>query len=318
MDKIKLYTTDKNNIAKKIIDNNFDYIGSSYDTLTNNKRDNFKNVNTNLSIDSFGILVKTNPTNYIKDNNIIQIDRKELIDFKQQFEEDLSLNTDNFLLTGFDYNINIETSFEPKAYFSSIRTLPKYKLEKYPYTDAIIFTNNCKAFTLYDKIKQFKHDNYHIPTEYTNCKILRLEMAVKGKMKQTKNLSNINTLYDITQPNNYISAVTEFQNIYNKIHKQSTVRFKNMTLPNSNIINVTDFALLHYLNEIGINVYFNQLEQEKNMDIITYRQMKLRKDKAIELWKVYSTQTTSNTIDLLEEMNSKVNNKILELKEMAA
>ena len=318
MDKIKLFSTNTNIIRKEIIENNFDYIGSTYDTNKHNTRNNFKNINTNLSIDKFGIVVKTNPTNYIKPNNIIQIDRKELINFKQQFEEDLSIDTNNFLLTGFDFNININTDYEPKAYLSILRILPKYKQIIHPYNEGITFDNNCKRFVVYDKLRQYQHDNYYIPTEYTNSNLLRLELSVKGKMKQTKNLSNISTLQDITQSNNYISAISEFQNIYNKIQKQPIHKFRNMILPKPQLINTTDFALLYYINEIGLNLYFTQLQQERDMNIITYRQMKLRKDKAIELWKVYSTQTTSDTIDLLAEMNSKVNNKVTELKEMAA
>ena len=318
VDKIKLFTTNTNSIAKQVIDNNFEYVGTTYDVLKHNTRNTFKNVNTNIAIDKFGIVVKTNPTNYIKDNNIIQIDRKELITFKELFETDLSINTNNFMLTGCDFNINVLTDYEPKAYFSSIGTLPKYKLEKYPYTDAIIFTNNCKAFRLYDKIRQYRHDNEYIPREYTNSNILRLEMAIKGKMAQTKNLATIKTLQDITQANNYILAITEFQNIYNKIHKQPTVKFKDMKLPNPNTMNVTDFALLFYLNDIGIDVYFTQLQQERDMNIISYRQMKLRKDKAIELWQLYSGQNQGDTIDLLDEMDTKVNNTIYQLKELAA
>ena len=318
MDKIKLFTTDKNNISKQTLENNFDYIGSTFDVLRHNTRNTFKNTNTNIAIDKFGILVKTNPTNYLKDNNLIQIDRKELIDFKQQFETDLNIDTNNFKLTGFDFNVNISTNYEPKAYFNTIRTLPKYKQIIHPYIEGITFDNNCKRFTLYDKIRQYRHDNDYIPTEYINCNLLRLEMAVKGKMKQTKNLSNIDTLKDLTAPNNYISAINEFENIYTKIHKQPTLKFKNMTLPNPNVINTTDFALLFYINEIGIDTYFTQLQQERDMNIISYRQMKLRRDKAIELWKLYLAQNEKDTIDLLQELNTKVINRITELKELAA
>ena len=318
MDKIRLFTTDKNNISRQTLDNNFDYVGSTFDVLKHNTRNTFKNTNTNIAIDKYGILVKTNPTNYIKDNNLIQIDRKELIDFKQQFETDLNIDTNNFQLTGFDFNVNISTQYDPKAYLNTIRTLPKYKQIIHPYIEGISFDNNCKRFTFYDKIRQFKAENNFIPTEYANSNILRLEMAVKGKMKQTKNLSSIDTLKDLTTPNNYISAINEFENIYKKIHKQPTLKFKTMTLPNPNIINSTDFALLFYLNEIGIDTYFNQLQQERDMNIISYRQMKLRRDKAIELWNLYLKQNQEDTIDLLQELNTKVSDRITELKALAA
>ena len=317
MDKIKLFTNNKNNITQKIIDNNFNYVGSTYDTLQHNNVLKYSNHTTNISIDKYGVLIKTNPTNYIKPNNLFQIDRKELSMFKEQFESDLSINTDNFRLTGFDFNINVYTQYPPKAYLGTIRTLPKYKKTTYPYSDGITFSNDCKSFVLYDKIKQTVKNHINIPLIHQNNSVLRLELGVKGKMKETKNLSTINTLQDLTTPEKYILAVNEFQNIYNKIHKQPLTKF-NMKIPNPQIISINEFALLFYINEMGMETYLNQLEQEKDMDFITYRQYKSRKDKALQLWQTYSTTTDSDTTDLLTELNQKVKETINNVKELAA
>ena len=316
MDKIRLFTTIKNTIDKKTIDNNFDYTGCNYDSLKHNNKLSYTNKTTNLIIDKYGVHIKTNPTNYLHPNNLVQIKRKELIIFKERFENDLSINTNNFQLTGFDFNVDIATNYTPKTYLTTIRTLPKYRQIIHPYNDGITFANNCKAFILYDKLKQHTRDKNLIPIEYTNSNLLRLELAVKGKMKQTKNLANINTLNELTAPDNYIDAINEFCNIYNRIQKQPILKFDNMILPNPQIMNSTDFALIFYINEIGMQTYLNQLQQEKDMNFLTYRQFKTRKDKALQLWDTYSN-TDNNTNDLLTEMNNKVYQRVNELKELS-
>jgi hypothetical protein len=313
VDKIKLFTTNKSTISKSIIENNFDYTGSNYDTLQHNNKLTYSNQTTNLVIDKYGILIKTNPTNYLLKTNLHQIDRKQLITFTGMFEDEYKINTNSLQLTGFDYNLDITTNYEPKSYLTTVRTLPKYRQIIHPYNEGITFVNNCKGFVFYDKIKQHTRDKNPLPIEYSNINLLRLELAVKGKMKQTKNLANINTLKDLTTPLNYSCAIDEFENIYNKIHKQPILKFENMILPTPQIMNTNDFALIYYINEIGMQTYLNQLQQEKDMNVLTYRQLKTRKDKALQLWETYSNIDT-NTNDLLSEMESKVKNKIFELR----
>lgn len=316
MDKIKLYSNNKNIISKATIENNFNYVGNSFDVLQHSTKLNFTNKITDIVIDKYGLLLKSNPTKYLKENNLIQIDRKQLNEFKEKFENDLSINTNDLRLTGFDYNLDIITEYPPKSYLTTIRTLPKYKQIIYPYIEGITFMNACKSFTFYDKIKQMTKDNIIIPQSHFNKNILRLEIGIKGKMKQTNNLKNIDTLKDIIQPDNYLKAIDEFQNIYNKIHKQPLIKFENMTIPNPSIMNTNDFALLYYINEVGMTEYLNQLSQEKDMGCITYRQWKIRKDKALQLWETYSS-TDLNSNDLLDEMNNKVINRIKEMKDLA-
>jgi hypothetical protein len=317
LDKIKLYTTNKSNINKSIISNNFNYCGTTFDSLRHNEKITFTNNTTDIVIDKFGLVLKSNPTKYLKDNNLIQIDRQELRIFKEKFEDDLQINTNNFQLTGFDFNIDICTQYPPKSYLGSIRTLPRYSQTIFPYNEGISFINNCKSFIIYDKLKQMDNSGVNIPMEYGGSNLLRLELAVKGKMKQTKNLSGIRTLDDLTQPDKYILAIKEFENIYYKIHKQPIYKFINMNKPDPSIINTNDFALLYFINELGMAEYINGLTQEKDMGLLTYRQWKTRNDKAFQLWNKYST-TDDDKIDLLAEMNQKVNERIMEIKQQAA
>ena len=282
-----MYTTDKSHINRSIIDNNFEPVGNSFQNNNQNLKQTFKNDNTNIIIDRYGITIKTNPTTYLKQTNICQINRKELILFKEIFENDLNINSSNFKLTGFDFNINITTEHPPNTYFNSIRSLPKYKHIIYPYAEGISFINNCKSFTFYDKLNEQNKHNNKIPIEYLDLNLMRLEMSVERKMKQTKNLSQIETLEDLTYPNNYISTINEFENIYNKIHKQPTIKYRNMKRPDPAIICTDDFAKLYFINEIGMTEYLNQLQQEKDMGLLTYRKFKSRKDKAIYLLKKF-------------------------------
>ena len=86
MDKIKLFSKQKDHLPKQTIDNGFNYVGSSYDYHNDNTKHKYVNDNVGLTIDKFGLQIVTNPTNYLKENNIIQINRSELGEFKEKFE----------------------------------------------------------------------------------------------------------------------------------------------------------------------------------------------------------------------------------------
>ena len=316
MDKIKLFSTQKNIISKSIIDNNFDFIGSTYDTLKHNTRLNYSDKITNLAIDKYGLAIKTNPTTFLKGNNIEQLELKELSTFKEQFEDSLKINTDNCQLTGFDYNINLSTQYPPVSYLQAFRSLPKYTQSIYPYGKGLSYINQCKTFNVYDKIKQLEKQNIIIPSHYLNSNLLRMELQVKQKMKQTKELTNINTLKDLLNNQNYLSVINQFQKTFNNIHKQPLTRYADMVQPNPNEINSTDFALIYYINEIGMDSYINLLEQEKNMKLISYRQYKVRKDKAMNLWYKYSLINKDSSHDLLNELQTKYNDKIEATKQI--
>ncbi len=318
MDKVKLFSNQKNIISKSIIENNFDFIGSSYDSLKHNTRLNYTNTITNLTIDKYGLTLKTNPTTFIKGNNIEQLCIKELSTFKEQFENQLNINTNNCQLTGFDFNINLLTQYPPVSYLQAFRSLPKYIQSIYPYGKGISYINQCKTFNIYDKLKQLEKQNMIIPQGYNESNLLRMELQVKQKMKQTKELSHINTLQDLLINDNYLSVINQFEKSYNAIHKQPLTRYLNMNMiqPNPNEINSTDFALIYYINEIGMDNYINLLEQEKNINCITYRQFKARKDKALALWNKYANINQNASHDLLNELQLKYNDKIEATKQM--
>lgn len=316
MDKIKLFSTQKDLLPKKIIDNEFDFIGSSYDYLKHNTRQKYTNHKVGLTIDKYGLQITTNPTSYIKDNNIDQITRQELGDFKGLFESDLHTDTNNFKLTGFDYNVNIKTDYPVASYLRSFNLLPRYKKEIYAKGDGITYVNQCKSFSIYDKVKQMDQSSMTVPINYHNTNIMRLELGVKSRLDKTLNLSKIHTLQDLIVTENYVSMIQEYQHIYNKIHKQPLHRFINMTKPHPSVINTDSFILIHYINETGLENYLNSLEQERFMGVISYKQMKTRKDKAIALWNQYS-ELDSNTCDLFKEMNDKVIGQIQMNRELA-
>ena len=152
----------------------------------------------------------------------------------------------------------------------------------------------------------------YIPSEYIGHQLLRLELSVKKKMNQTQNLVSIKTLKDLTDHHKYVFAINEFENIYSKIHKQPTFKYNEM-IPSPHLMDINEFTLIYYINEVGMDNYLDLLQQEKDMGIITYRQLKLRKDKALELWNSYAKEH-SNRCDLLDEMNRKVSDKIREVK----
>ena len=316
MDKIKLFSKQKHHLSKQIIDNEFDYNGSSFDNLSYNTKLRYSNSKVRLVIDKFGLQIVTNPTNYIKQINIEQITRTELSDFKEMFESDLHINTENFNLTGFDYNINIQTQYPVTSYLSSLNFLPRYKKEIYAKGDGITYVNQCKSFSVYDKLQQMRQAKMMVPVNYLNTNIMRLELGVKSRLTKTCNLSGIHTLKDLIKIDNYILMIEEYQHIYNKIHKRPLHRFINMTKPHPTVINTDDFILIYYINETGLDNYFVSLEQEKSMGTISYKQMKTRKDKAIAVWSRY-TQLDYNTFDLLKEMDDKVIQQIQVNKQLS-
>lgn len=316
MDKIKLFSSQKHHLSKQVIDNQFEFIGSSYDYLKHNTKQKYTNSKVGLTIDKFGLQITTNPTNYIKDNNIDQISRIELDTFKGLFESDLHTDTNNFRLTGFDYNVNINTDYPVASYLRSFNLLPKYKKEIYPKGDGITYVNKCKSFSIYDKVKQMNQSSMVVPQSLKNTNIMRLELGVKSRLDRTLNLSKINTLQDLIVTDNYISMIQEYQHIYSKIHKQPTHRFIDMKKPHPSQFNTDNFILIYYINEIGLDNHIDSLDQERLMGVISYKQMKTRRDKAIALWNQYS-ELDSNTCDMFKEMNDKVIAQIQVNRELA-
>ena len=316
MDKIKLFSKQKDNLSKQILDNEFDFVGSTYDYLKHNTRQKYANSKVGLTIDKYGLQIITNPTNYLKENNIYQINRSELGDFKEIFESDLHTDTNNYTLTGFDYNVNIKTDYSVGSYLRSFNLLPKYKKEIYANGDGITYVNKCKSFSIYDKVKQMEQLTVTFPVGCLNTNIMRLELGVKSRLNKTLNLSKIHTLQDLIVTDNYISMIKEYEHIYSKIHKQPLHKFINMTKPHPSIIDTDNFILIFYINEIGLDNYIFSLDQERRMGVISYKQMKTRKDKAILLWNEYG-KLDDNTFDLFKEMNDKVIDQIQANKEMA-
>lgn len=309
MDKIKLFSKKRNNIPQHIIDNEFDYVGCQYDSLKHNTRRKFKNDRAALCVDKNGFHITTNPTSYLKGHNIYQINRHELQNFKEIFETDLHINTNDFTLTGFDYNINIETDYNVGSYLRSFHLLPKYKKEIYANGSGTTFINRCKTFSIYDKLEQVKKSKGTVPQDCINSNIMRLELGIKSRLNKTLNLAKIHTLQDLINADNYISMIKEFEHIYSKINKQPIYKFLNMTKPNPSIIDTDSFILIYYINEIGLDNYIDSLDQERRMEIISYKQMKTRKDKAIFVWNEYS-KLDDNHFDLFKEMNDKVTSQI--------
>ena len=316
MDKIKLFSKQKDHLPKQTIDNGFNYVGSSYDYHNDNTKHKYVNDNVGLTIDKFGLQIVTNPTNYLKENNIIQINRSELGEFKEKFESDLHTNTDNYILSGLDYNLNIKTDYPVSSYLGALNLLPKYKKEIYANGCGITYLNKCKTFSVYDKVKQMKDSSLTVPLEYQSANIMRLELGVKTRLKKSMNLASINSLRDLIATDNYVSVIKEFEHIYNKIHKHPLHRFLNMTKPHHSQMSTDNFAFIYYINEIGLSNYISSLDQERKMGIISYKQMKTRKDKAITLWKQYS-ELENNTCDLFKEMNDKVIGQIQMNRELA-
>lgn len=305
MDKIKLYCKQKDLLPKKIIDNEFKYIGNSYEHFNDNTRHKYVNKHVELTIDKFGLQLVTNPTTYLKNNNIVQINRNELGEFIERFESDLQTNTDNYTLTGFDYNVDIKTDYPVGSYLSSFNLLPRYKKEIYPSGHGITYLNKCKSFTIYDKFKQMEQASISVTSSCSNTNLMRLELGVNSRLNKSVNLSKIGTLRDLVQKDNYISMVDEFEHIYCKIHKQPLHKFTNLTKPHPSVMKTVDFAFIYYINEIGMTSYLNSLNQEMMMNIISKKTRKTRKDKAIKLWNQYSS-LDENVFDLLAEMNDKV------------
>jgi hypothetical protein len=309
LDKIKLYSKQKDAISKQIIDNEFEFQGSSYDDHKHNTRIKYANNKVSLTIDNYGLQIITNPTSYLMENNICQINRKELESFKEIFESDLHTDTNKYTLTGFDYNTNITTDYPVGSYLKSFDLLPKYKKEIYPNGTGITYVNKCKSFSIYDKVKQIEKINGTMPEDFLNTNIMRLELGIESRLNKTSNLSNIHTLQNLISIDNYISMINEYKNIYSKIHKQPLHKFLNMTKPHPSIMKTDDFILIYYINETGLDGFINSLDQERRMEVISYKQMKSRKDKAIYLWNEYS-KLDDNTFDLFKEMNDKVYEQI--------
>ena len=316
MDKIKLYSPLKYLISQSVLDNEFDKPISYNNPNKHFKRNVYSNNNLNININSLGTTILTNPTIYLKGNNIEQINNTELKEFIGQFENDLKFDSNYFNLVGFDFNRNIYTNYLPKNYLILFRDMPKYDMTNHKGKTGKTFKNDCKEFVLYDKkIEQLKK-KIVIPQSYSDKNILRLELRVKEKMKQTKNLQNINKLKDITQSNNYNNIINEYLKMYNKINKQQN-NFKIRDLKEIEIpmMDIENEAILYCLNEIGMEGYFNKIEDKVNLNFLTKKQAKARQQKALSIWNEFINYSDNDKYDLLTEINTKVNDSAMALME---
>ncbi len=314
MDKLKLYSPQKDIISPSILDNDFVNTRNYSNPIKHYYKASFKNNNLIIDITSCGTNILVNPTIYLKGNNIVQISKDEMVDFIEKFEDELKIDSNSLRLTGFDFNQNIYTNFPPKAYLNLFRFLPKYGKKIHKSKSGITFENDCKSLVIYDKKKEMDKKKIITPAIYQDKNILRIELCVNEKMKQTNNLKFINTMKDITTPDNYNKIVNEWQGTFAKINKQQTF-IKMGDLISSPKMDIQDEAILNYINEITMEGYFNNIDSRIELGCLTPKQARTRKEKALAIWSEFISQPENSKFDLLSEINEKVNqtaNKLIE------
>lgn len=315
MDKIKLFSPIKNIIAPEILENSFTCCYKAYNPVNRFSRTSFTGYNENILIDntSFGTNIQVNPTSLLRGNNIEQISFTEIKSFIELFEDILQIDSSLLTLTGFDFNANILTDFKPKVYLNLFRLLPKYDKIIHKGKTGITFKNNCKAFTIYDKLKEQEKNNILIPEKFLGQNVLRMELSVNSKMKQTKGLSTINTMKDLTDIENYNNIINQWEMLFNKIYKQSTpIKLKRIAKPPQ--MDVADYLLLRGLIDMGMDEYFSMIDTEIDSKTISVKQGKLRKVKAFNVWNDFISYRENRKYDLLNEIGLKVREASLLLR----
>lgn len=294
MDQIKLFTKDRHIITDHIINQDFTIIGSNQNYLTDSFTRKYKNdKGVLMDIGKFGTYITINPTTYELGSNIEQLSRQQLITFIENFEHDLNIDSNDFSVTGFDFNQNITTSFPPKNYLSIFRNLPHYDKTIYKDNEGVTFSNKCTSFTIYDKLKQSD-------IKYNDKYIMRLELGIQRKMEHNNNLTNIETLKDLTDVNNYNGIVDQWAKTYQRINKQSIYKVSNMVKPHN--VKLKDWIIITYINDNGMENYLHQLQNENEKYHVYYYQ----RTKTLKLWNEYIKYVDDKKSDLLNEINDSV------------
>lgn len=318
MDKIILYSPLKNLISQTVLDNKFGDPASFKDPKKFYKKDTYKNNNIYININSFGTTITTNPTIYLKGNNLEQVNNTELKVFIGQFENYLEFNSNSFDLVGLHFNRNIYTKYKPKSYLALFRNLPQYDPPiLHRGKTGKTFKNNCKEFLIYDKKIEMRKEKVIIPESYFDKNVLRFELQINKKFRQTtKNLQNIKTLKDITELNNYNNIIKEFLNMYNKIEKHPIdLRIRNLEKAIPPSMDIQDEFILYAINELGLEECLIKIQNKVNLDLLSPKQGRTRKEKALSIWNEFINYSDNDKYDLLTEINTKVNDSAMALME---
>lgn len=123
MDRITLHNPNYNYFSfEKLQQKLFTEEKSITDTRKNTTTKIYQN-NRGITLinNGFGTRLIVNPTKFIQGHNFKQIDRLQLRDFVQEFEQYLNFSTNNFSLTQFDYNQDIYLNSPVYSYMPIFR-----------------------------------------------------------------------------------------------------------------------------------------------------------------------------------------------------
>lgn len=312
LDKLKTTSKLKDIIQSSIISNNFERTGFHHNPITFYTKTSFDDrKGIVIDITSTGTNITCNPNIIMKGHNMANCSWNEFTEvFIPQFEDYLQLDCKHLNVTGFDFNQTLEMCYAPKTYFNMFRSMPRYTKMEYHGGTGVTFGNKCKSWSGYDKILEQLKNKGNIPPYYLGKNLLRIELGINQKMKQTLNLENINTVKDLTSTDIQYNIGKEWYNGYNKIKKQTNFKIRDLSKPPS--MDIQDFIILVGLNEMTMEMYFDDIETEINLGRISIKQGKARKGKAFSIWNAFLDHADNSKYDLalnvdrLHEMDTKV------------
>jgi len=255
MDKLKLFFPNKEAMPRHIMKQHFTCTGAS--EVRPGVRVYYYNdreAGVKITDTTNGLTIETNPTRFIEGHNYTMIDRKGLEHFTTAFSNRYKTDFSLWHVSLFDFNSNITLSHPPGLYLANFGGLKTWVKTEYMQTGINYHTRSkTKALTCYDLNERCKQNKEPIPQDAPHT--LRIELSINRQPNKQKELRDMQTLHDYTQPANYVRFPAIWHNTFNQITRnEAVVYIPGLTKREADMVAAIELHTLNgYRNKLKID-----------------------------------------------------------------
>lgn len=242
-----------------------------------------------------GLTITFNPSKIFHGKNFEQVNREQLTEVVDWLSSYYQTNLKEWNVSGFDWCENITVNHAPERYINFTGKLKKYEWEKYNRTGKTYNTaSQTKSITLYNKVDEMKQRKEEIPPSEAGANILRIEVGINKAPQAIKLLSEMQTMNDYLQPENYAKLPQLWSAMFNQIETNEQLT----TLPQ---LTEREQTLILYLDKFGWDGYRAKLRVDHKQSRKTL-QRRLK-----ELAELQTKMVNLTPESLVKELTEKVN-----------
>ncbi|MBL7881224.1 MAG: hypothetical protein JNN23_15425 [Chryseobacterium gambrini] len=239
----------------------------------------------------------------LKRDNVFSLSYREILEALNIISRELDIDIKNGKISRIDLFTDIVTEHSAKEYFRYLGDSKHYKMRFIVGETSLYYKNRkSREINFYDKIKELTNRKQHIPNEFLNKNITRIEVRYGTFLKNIMN-RKLNVI-DLYNPEIFLKLIDCFISDYKSIHKE-----------NKAILDFSKFSskkdLLNQLATIGIDFLggtqhvLEMIDASRHLNINSVRPEYFSRRKA-EIKEITSSPNYVKTVKLVEELNSKV------------